>query len=193
MTPIHLHFTPDRSDVMALIRARPTPQWHWWAFLASVFAIGMLTGVLGDTAPALGALMAWSPPVGDKLATAAAAGVWAAIVFGLRHVERMVRSARAARHAGPLAVSADDSFVTVAEAGRTDRWPWSEVLSASLGRGRSHVFLALAGGPLLALPRRAFADDAAMAAFAAEAEARVALESAREDERIHHATMEVAR
>jgi hypothetical protein len=191
MTPIHLLFTPDRNDVMALIRARPTPQWHWWVFLVSLFFVGMLTGFLGDTVPALGALMVWNPPDGERLATAAGAGVWAAIVFGVRYLERRLRAEHGARHAGPVEIAIDDSAVTVTEAGRTGHWPWAQVLS--IGRGRDHVFMALAAGRRLALPRRAFADDAAMTAFATEAEARVALESALEDERPHPAAAKVAR
>ena len=102
-----------------------------------------------------------------------------AAVLALRRLFRRLRAARAAAAAGPVEFAAYDDFVSIAEGGRTDIYPWREVLSARLGRG--HVFLAVTGRRRLAVPRRAFADDAAMNAFAHAAEERVRLERARED------------
>ena len=189
MSPIHLTYTPDRADFLAAIRARKAPRWHWWAFLASLFGIGMLVGLLGDLVPAIGAAMAWKAPVGEKTVVTAAVGLWAAIVFGLRFAERWLRATSAASRSGPFALLVDGSGIAITEAGRSEFFPWRDVAATWLRRGR--LFIALAGGRLVAVPRRAFTDDQAMAAFATIIEDHVRSDSEREDA-IPGATTEVA-
>jgi hypothetical protein len=192
MQPIHLTYTPDRADFAALYALERTQALLRMVFFAGVVAMSAGLGWLDENSAFFAALTAWSPPWGDVVTVAAMVAVMYAILIGLRRLSREIRALRAAAASGRIAVDADADGVSVGEAGRLDVYPWAEVLAAWLGRG--HVFIAVAGGRRIALPRRAFADDAAMAAFARAAEERVAIESEREDAAAApHATPEAAR
>ena len=161
--PLHLSFTPDRADFEALYATARTPFWQPAASFVGFFAIGILVGWAGDNVPLIRTILTWS-----KYSLAALLVVFIvaghAAVLALRRLFRRLRAARAAAAAGPVEFAAYDDFVDIAEGGHTDIYPWREVLSARLGRG--HVFLVVTGRRRLVLPRRAFADDAAMDAFA---------------------------
>ncbi len=191
MQPIHLTYTPDRADFVALYAGEPTPAVLRVAFIGSVVAMSAGLGWLDENSAFFAALTAWSPPWGEVLTVAVMVVVMFGVLAVLRRLSREVRAVRAAAAARPIAFAADSDGITVSEAGRTDVCPWNSVLSARLGDGR--VFLALAAGRVLALPRRAFADDAAMFAFADAAETRVLIESDREDGIVADAEPETAR
>jgi hypothetical protein len=179
MQPIHLSYTPDRADFAAVLATAPTPAGLRVVFIGSVLAMSGGLGWLSENNKLFAALAAWAPPWGDVVTVAAMVAVMYAVLIGLRRLSRAIRARRAAAAAGRIAVDADGDGVSVGEAGRLDVYPWAEVLAAWLSQ--DHVFIAAAGGRRIALPRRAFADDAAMAAFAVAAEERVAVESERED------------
>ena len=179
MQPIHLTYTPDRADFAAVLATAPTPAALRVVFIGGVLAMSGGLGWLSENNALFAALAAWSPPWGNVATVAAMVAVMYAVLIGLRRLSREIRALRAAAAAGRIAVDADGDGVAVSEAGRLNVYPWAEVLAA--WRGRDHVFIAVAGSRRIALPRRAFADDAAMAAFALSAEERVAVESERED------------
>ncbi len=176
--PLHLSFTPDRADFEALYATARTPVWQPAASFVGFFAIGVLVGWAGDNIPLIRTILTWSKySLIALLLVFIVAGH--AAVLALRRLFRRLRAARAAAAAGPVEFAAYDDFVSIADGGRTDIHPWREVLSATLGRG--HVFLVVTGRRRLVLPRRAFADGAAMNAFAFAAEEHVRLERAHEE------------
>ena len=179
MQPIHLSYTPDRADFTALYALERTPAMLRIVFFAGVVAMSSGLGWLNDHSILFAALNAWSPPWGEVVTILVMVVVMYSVLIGLRNISRRIRAARAAAKAGPLAVDCDADGVWVAAAGRADPYPWREI--RAVWRRRDHVFLTLPDGRRIALPRRAFADDAAMAAFAAAAEERLRLESERED------------
>ena len=180
MPSVRLSYTPDKSDFEVLYATAATrmPGWQHAVSFVVFFALGGLLAWAGDTIPLVGAVLTWSKfSLTVVLILFISAGY--AAVLGLRRLWRSARAARAAAAAGPIEFAAYDDFVSIAENGRTEVYPWREVLSATLDRG--HVLLAVTGRRRIALPPRAFADAAAMNAFAAAAGDRVRLEGGRED------------
>jgi hypothetical protein len=190
MQPIHLSYTPDRADFLALSATEPTPRVLRMAFIGSVVAMSAGLGWLSENVPLFAALTAWSPPWGEVAVVTAMVVAMFGVLMVLRRLSREVGSRRAAAKAGPVTVDVDDDGVTVTGAERPDVYPWAEVRATRLGRG--HVFIAVPGDRRIAAPRRAFADTAAMLAFALAAEERVRIESDREDGIEPAATAEAA-
>ena len=171
MQPIQLTYTPDRGDFAALYALGRTPAAVRMVFFACVIAMSSALGWLNDHSALFAALSDWSPPWGQIATLFVMVVILYTMLMGLRRLSREIRAARAAARATPVTVTADGNSIAFADAGGTDAHPWSSVRDAWLGR--SHVFLTLPGGRHVALPRRAFADDAAMQAFARAAEGRV--------------------
>lgn len=179
MQPIRLTYTPDRADFAALYAAAPTPAALRIVFIGGVLAMSGGLGWLSENVSLFAALTAWSPPWGEVATVATMVLVMYGALMVLRRLSREIRAARTAAAAVPVTVAVDQDGVSVTEAGRMEACPWADVLAARLGR--DHVVMVLATGRRLAIPRRAFADAAAMSAFALAAGERVAVESARED------------
>jgi hypothetical protein len=180
MQPIHLSYTPDRADFAALYALERTPAVLRTIFFAGVVGMSMGLGWLSENSPLFAALTAWSPPWGEVATVAVMVAVMYGVLIALRRLSDVVRAARAAADAGRVTADADSDGVSLSEAGRLDVYLWAEVLAVRLGR--DHVFLSVPGNRRIGVPRRAFADGAAMTAFARAAAERVRIESGREDE-----------
>ena len=180
MQPIHLSYTPDRADFAALYALERTPTVLRTIFFAGVVGMSMGLGWLSENSPLFAALTAWSPPWGEVATVAAMVVVMYGVLIALRRLSRDVRAARVAADARCVTIDADSDGISLGAAGRLDVYPWAEVLAAWLGR--DHVFIAVPGNRRIVVPRRAFADGAAITAFARAAAERVHIESEREDE-----------
>ncbi len=180
MQPIHLSYTPDRADFAALYALERTPTVLRTIFFAGVVGMSMGFGWLSENNLLFAALTAWSPPWGEIATVAAMVVVMYGVLIALRRLSREVRAARAAASAGCVTVDADSDGISLSETGRLDVYPWAEVLAARLGH--DHVFITVRGNRRIVVPRRAFADGAAMTAFARAAAEHVRIESEREDE-----------
>ena len=179
MQPIHLSYTPDRADFTALYALERTPAMLRIVFFAGVVAMSSGLGWLNDHSILFAALNAWSPPWGEVVTILLMVVIMYGVLIVLRDLARALRAAQAATTAARIALDADDDGIWVATAGRADPHPWRDVRAAWLRGDR--VFITLPGGHRLALPRRAFADAAAMRAFASQAEDRLRIASDRGD------------
>lgn len=178
MQPIHLSYTPERADFAVLFARERTPVLLRVVFFGGVVAMSSGLGWLDAHSPLFAALDAWSPPWGEAIVLVLMVTVMYGVLAVLRRLSCELRAARAAAAAGPVDFAADGDGVRVTTGGRADLYPWRDV--GGLRRARGHVLISLAGRRL-ALPRRAFAGEAAMGAFAAAAAARMAAEADHDD------------
>ncbi|MBN8993738.1 MAG: hypothetical protein J0H63_01730 [Rhizobiales bacterium] len=182
MTPFHLTYTPGPAEFAAALATRPTSRLAGIAFVASIVFLGAVVGILGETSPAVAALLAWSPPFGEIAVVGLIVLAWSGIVIWLGRRLRDFRAGRMARDARPTFVTMDDGGILVADApGPADPeknpvQPWAKVFAVTMYE--THVAIAFADRPPLAIPLAAFASRAEAAVFALAAEERLAREEA---------------
>jgi hypothetical protein len=182
MTPFHLTYTPGRAEFAAMLAARPTPRLARIGFVVSIVLLGAVVGILGEASPAVAAALAWSPPFGQVAIVGAIVLAWSALVIWLGRRLRDFRAGRMARSATPVSLTMDDKGIAIlegpalAEAEGDLVQPWAKVFAVTMTE--THVALAFADRPLLAIPLRAFASRAEAAVFTLAAEDHLAREEA---------------
>jgi hypothetical protein len=182
MTPFHLTYTPRRAEFAAMLAARPTPRLARIGFVVSIVLLGAVVGILGEASPAVAAALAWSPPFGQVAIVGAIVLAWSALVIWLGRRLRDFRAGRMARSATPVSLTMDDKGIAIlegpalAEAEGDLVQPWAKVFAVTMTE--THVALAFADRPLLAIPLRAFASRAEAAVFTLAAEDHLAREEA---------------